>query len=282
MNKLIIPLLALLLTACSDAKKESSASELYSQANVAFEHGDYARSIQLLDSLQKNYPAEVSVQRQGIALRPRVIEQQTLRQITTNDSLMAFDKATAEQLQAKLKWIKTPRMLEGYWVASEGYNPDFMNTTAIQGRVSEIGEFYIVSSMKPGGNHSSVSLSAGSASAATEAVPYDGESNYRINGGEIITFSPAQSDTIGAFALAHSGEPLTLTFSGKSSRTVKLTRAQAEGLATLYSYSQAVIRSRDLYAVRQRLEATLQVARSQMARTSLHPSDPQPSSPASK
>lgn len=267
MRKTVYSLLALTLLSCGNSKEESPARDLYNQANEAFEKGDYSRSILMLDSLQKAYPAEVAVGREALALRPRVIEQQTLKQITTNDSLTAYDKATLQQLQSSLKWVKTPRMIEGYWVAAQGYNPDFMNTTTIQGRVSEIGEFYIVSSMKPGGNHTAISLSSGAASASTPSVAYDGESNYRIDGGEIITFSPAQSDTIGAFAQAHSGQALTLTFSGRSPKTVKLTPAQVDALGRLYSYSQAVIRSRELHAERQRLEATLRVARSQMART---------------
>lgn len=268
MKKLIYPVVALLVAACGGQKEESPAGDLYGEAEAAFQAGDYNRAILLLDSMQKAYPAEVELQRQGMALRPQVIEKETLREITTNDSLMAYDKAAAEQLQPKLKWVKTPRMIEGYWVATDGYNPDFMNSTAIQGRVSEIGEFYIVSSMKPAANHTSISLSDGAQSAATPTVPYDGESNYRIDGGEIITFSPAQSDTIGAFAAAHRDQPLTLTFAGKSSRNVKLTASQVNALANLYDYSRAIIRSRDLYADRQRLEATLQVARGQIARTS--------------
>lgn len=267
MKKIILPLLCLLMVACGNKQKESPASDLYAQADAAYQAGDFALSLALLDSLQHAYPAEVSIQREGMALRPRVIERQTLRAITTNDSLMALDKVEAERIKPLLKWVKTPRMIEGYWVAAQGYNPDFMNTTAIQGRVSEIGEFYIVSSMKPAGNHTAISLSSGNASAATPAVPYDGESNYRIDGGEIITFSPAQSDTIGAFAQAHRNQPLTLSFSGKSTKTQRLTAQQVNALADLYDYSRAIVGARDLYAERQRLEATLQVARSQMART---------------
>lgn len=267
MKKLIYPFIAILLCACGSSKEESPAQDVYDQANEAFEKGDFSRSLQMLDSLQKTYPSEVELQRKGMALRPRVMEQLTLRQITTNDSLMAFDRAEAERLKPLLKWIKTPRMIEGYWVAAQGYNPDFMNGTAIQGRVSEIGEFYIVSSMKPAGNHTAIALAASGEEAATPSVPYDGESNYRIDGGEIITFSPAQSDTIGAFAATHRNQALTLSFRGKSAKSQKLTSAQVNALADLYSYSKAILQARQIDADRQRLEATLQVTRSQIART---------------
>jgi hypothetical protein len=259
---------------CSGGKTaDSNAQQLFDDASAAFEATDYTRATALLDSLQKNYPAEVELQRQGMALRPKVIEKATLLKISTNDSLSTLAQLSAQQSKGKLKWIKTPRMVEGYWVASQGYNADFMNTTGIQGRVSEIGEFYIVSSAKPSVNHTSIALSNGSETVATETVPYDGESNYRINGGEIITFSPQQSDTIGQFAAANAGRPLTLSFRGKASKSVKLTAQQVAALADAYTYAHAVTSGRDLATERQRLEATLQVARNQIAKLSEEPAE---------
>lgn len=259
-----------LAAACSGNKGTTSeATAMLDQATASFEAADYQTAISLLDSLQKAYPSEIEVQRQALALRPKVIEKETLLKISTNDSLSALDKIEAEKLKPKMKWVKNPRMPEGYWTATEGYSADFMNSTGIQGRVSEIGEFFIVSSVKGGGvNHTSVSLADGQASVSTPEVAYDGESNYRIGGSEIITFSPAQSDTIGQFVFAHAGRPLTLTFNGKSRKSVKLTPAQVSGLADAYAYSKAINNGRQLAVERQRLEATLQVARNQIARTS--------------
>ena len=261
-------ILAAMLPACSGKPQvDPQAQSLYDQADGAYAAADYSRAILLLDSLQKGYPAEIALQKEGMALRPKVLEKATLLQISTNDSLMALDKIEADRLKPSLKWVKTPRMLEGYWVAAKGYDPSFMSKTAIQGRVSEIGEFYIVSSANPAVGHTSISLSDGAVTVSTPAVPYDGESNYRIDGGEIITFSPAQSDTIGNLAFNSAGKPLTLLFNGKSSRKVKLSKDQAAALADTYAYARAVSRARKLAVERQRLEATLQVARDQIART---------------
>jgi hypothetical protein len=262
----------LLLASCNSGKQtDSNAQALFDEANAAFEAADYSRATSLLDSLQKAYPGEIALQREGMALRPKVIEKSTLLQISTNDSLSVLAQASAEQLKGKLKWVKNPRLVEGYWVAAAGYNPNFMNTTGIQGRVSEIGEFYIVSSVAASINHTSVALSNGSASVATPAVAYDGESNYRYNGTEVITFSPQQSDTIGNFALQNSGRPLTLTFRGKQNKSQQLSAAQVTALADAYAYSQAILQGRELATERQRLEATLQVARNQIARTTDYP-----------
>ena len=262
--------LAAVLTSCGNSEN-SDARMIYSQSEEAFRSGDYSAATILLDSLQKCYPAEVNIQREAMALRPKVIEQLALAKITSVDSMTKADMSVMEQLKPKLKWVKTPGMIEGYWIAAKGYNPDFMNTTGIEARVSEIGEFYIVSSVNPSAiAHTSITLDMGGRSATTPEVAYDGESNYRIGGSEVITFSPEQSDTIGALAadVMTTGAPkaMTLTFNGaKGHKSQKLTSAQAEGIVTAYLYSSALIRARDNEVERQRLEKTIEIAKRQAA-----------------
>lgn len=259
----------LALGGCSQAKGVSGAEELLNEAQKAYDVADYTRAQSLLDSLKVAYPADIDVQKRGMALQPRVIEGATLLEISENDSLMVVEKLKADSLKKDLRWVKTPRMIEGYFTAAEGYNPDFMNNTGLQPRVSEIGEFYVVSSVNPGGiGHTTVTLSCGNRSAATPAVAYDGESNYRIGGSEVVTFSPAESDTIGKFAAENAASAMTLTFSGKSSRKLTLSAKQVKGIATCYTYACALNEARLLAVRRQKLEATLQVARNQMARLS--------------
>lgn len=272
MNRFILPAIsACLIASCGGNKENPEARGLCQQAAEAFQSGDYTRATILLDSLQKNYPSEMAIQREAMALRPKVIEQLAQAKIVSVDSMTRADQAAMEQLKPKLKWVKTPGMIEGYWTDAKAYNTNFMNTTSIEARVSEIGQFYIVSSANPSSlRHTSVTLTMGDRSAATPSVPYDGESNYRIGGGEVITFSPEQSDTIGALATQalSSGTPknISLTFNGdKGKKTVKLTQAQAIGIANAYRYSQAVIRARDNQVERQRLERTIEIARRQAA-----------------
>lgn len=262
-------LAALLVSACSGQKEDPQARALLTEASQAFEAGDCAQATILLDSLQKNFPAELGIQREGMMLRPKVIEQLATQQIAILDSTTIADNATMERLKPTLKWVKTPGMIEGYWTDAKSYNPSFMNGTGIEARVSEIGQFYIVSSANPQLKHTAISLAGPSASAATPAVPYDGESNYRIDGGEVITFSPEQSDTIGAAAIANlqatPSAALTLSFIGGKAKSQKLTAAQAQGIANAYNYSRALIRARDNQVQHQRLEKTIEIARRQAA-----------------
>ncbi len=261
---------ALIIAVASCGKKVNPEAEgLLNDAQMAFDRADYAGAVVLLDSLQKAFPAEVAIQRSGMALRPKVIEQLTLIEIAKSDSAIAAEKAEAENLKAQLKWIKTPGMIEGYWTYGKSYRPDFMNTTGIEPRVSEIGEFYIVSSVNPSGGlkHTSIAISGNGGRAATPEVPYDGESNYRIDGGEIITFSPQASDTIGKFAFNNQGAPLTLHFVGKNERMQKLSPEQAAAISAAYRYSKITIDARERSVNREKLEKQLAIARSQIART---------------
>lgn len=278
MNKRLLPIgscLLALLCACGGKQENPEARELLDNANAAFEQQDYALATTLLDSLQKTFPSELGIQRESMALRPKVIEQTAVLQLQQLDSLDAADTSTLTALKPALKWVKTPGMIEGYWIDAKAYNPNFMNTTGIEARVNEIGQFYIVSSVNPGGNlkHTSITLKTASASATTPTVPYDGESNYRLGGGEVITFSPEQSDTIGFTAMqavnANPSATGTLIFNGtKNTKSIRLNAAQTAAIANAYRYSSAVIRARDNQVLRQKLNRTIEIARQQAAKTS--------------
>lgn len=278
MNKRLLPVgscLVALMCACGGKQENPQARELLDNANAAFEQQDYALATTLLDSLQKTFPSELGIQRESMALRPKVIEQTAVVQLQQLDSLDAADTSTLTALKPALKWVKTPGMIEGYWIDAKAYNPNFMNTTGIEARVNEIGQFYIVSSVNPACNlkHTSVTLKTGSESVTTQTVPYDGESNYRLGGGEVITFSPEQSDTIGFTAMqavnANPSATGTLIFNGaKNTKSIRLNAAQTAAIANAYRYSSAVIRARDNQVQRQKLNRTIEIARQQAAKTS--------------
>lgn len=246
------------------ADADAAPAALLEQAEACVS-SDPATSILLLDSLSKTYSTETGLVKQAMALRPRAIEQLTLREIAVADSLLETKKHEIETLRESLRWVKEPRMVDGYYIARTAYNPDFMNTTGIEARVTDIGRFYVVSSANPGNGHTSVTLTDGSASATAGDVPYDGESNYRISGGEVVTYSPEKSDTLGAFASQASG-PLTLRFNGRGKSSRKLSTRDVEAIAVAYRYSKAVESARNADIEQQRLRKQLEIARSQQQR----------------
>lgn len=266
--------LAIAGSGCSSKSENPDARNLLAKAENDFNSGNYASSIALLDSLQKTFPAETALQREAMAMRPKVIEAEATKALAAVDSTYNADIETLKSLKTQLKWIKTPRMIEGYWIAPEVYRSDFMNTTGIEARVSEIGEFYIVSSVNPAGNlkHQSIGLKTSAGNARTQNVAYDGESNYRIGGAEVITFSPAQSDTIGMVARnaveANQAAGASVIFYGvKGEKSVKISPAVLKGIGKAYAYSAATIRARDLQVERERLNRTIEIARRQQQST---------------
>lgn len=266
--------LAIAGSGCSSKSENPDARNLLAMAENDFSSGNYASSIVLLDSLQKTFPAETALQREAMAMRPKVIEAEATKALAAVDSTYNADIETLKSLKTQLKWIKTPRMIEGYWIAPEVYRSDFMNTTGIEARVSEIGEFYIVSSVNPAGNlkHQSIGLKTSAGNARTQNVAYDGESNYRIGGAEVITFSPAQSDTIGMVARnaveANQAAGASVIFYGvKGEKSVKISPAVLKGIGKAYAYSAATIRARDLQVERERLNRTIEIARRQQQST---------------
>lgn len=266
--------LAIAGSGCSSKSENPDARNLLAKAENDFNSGNYASSIALLDSLQKTFPAETALQREAMAMRPKVIEAEATKALAAVDSTYNADIETLKSLKTQLKWIKTPGMIEGYWIAPEVYRSDFMNTTGIEARVSEIGEFYIVSSVNPAGNlkHQSIGLKTSAGNARTQNVAYDGESNYRIGGAEVITFSPAQSDTIGMVARnaveANQAAGASVIFYGvKGEKSVKISQAVLKGIGKAYAYSAATIRARDLQVERERLNRTIEIARRQQQST---------------
>lgn len=263
---LLVAAAGIAAASCGSRSADADAApvSLLEQAEACV-NTDPATSIALLDSLSKTYRTETALVKQAMALRLRAIEQLTLREIAAADSLLEANKHEIETLRGSLRWVKEPRMVDGYYIASTAYDPDFMNTTGIEARVTDIGRFYVVSSANPGNGHTSVTITDGSASATTGEVPYDGESNYRIGGGEVVTYSPEKSDTLGAFAAQASG-PLTLRFNGRGKSSRKLSARDVEAIAVAYRYSKAVESARNADIEQQRLRKQLEIARSQQQR----------------
>lgn len=266
LNLLIITAVGATIVSCGSKtdRSDSAAASLLTEAKSCVDTNP-ARAIELLDSLSKTYKTETGIIKDAMALRPRAIEQLSVHLIASADSLLEAKKHEIETLRGSMRWVKEPRMIDGYYIAKTAYNPDFMNTTGIEARVTDIGRFYIVSSANPGNGHTSVTLTDGSASATTGTVPYDGESNYRIGGGEVVTYSPEQSDTLGMFT-ASASRPLTLQFNGRGKASRKLSARDAEAIATAYRYAKAVETARDTDIELQRLRKQLEIARSQQQR----------------
>lgn len=254
----------LTVTSCSDGSREK-AQALSNEATEAISAGNYKLAIELLDSIDSVYPAQTEIRRAGMHTRAKAIEGQTLIDLQTTDSLTALATASSDELKDIITFVTNP--VEGYYVAKSQKDAAVEKTEGIHARISPEGMFYIISSAKPGTNSTGVELSDGNTKASSASIAYDGERNDRSRGAEVITYTPAECDTIGRYAMEHANEPLTLTFTGGKSRSFKMNTAQAQALAQVYSASLVYRQLRLLQLQKQKLEQQLTISRSQQART---------------
>ncbi|MDE6352537.1 MAG: hypothetical protein K2K88_05285 [Muribaculaceae bacterium] len=247
-----------------------AAEKLVENARSFIANGNPAKAIQSLDSLSTLYPGEIEAGRRALAIRPQAIEQLTIAEIQTTDSLIAIYSIENQEYVNSIKKIDDKELLEPYYVSKSGYDPSFMNKTAIQPRVDNIGQFYILSSVN--GNklhHNSITIKSNAGEVSTETVPFDNDSNFDIDAAELVTYSPQSCDTIGYFITQNPEATYTVIFNGENGKSIsqKLSTEQVKGIIDSWKYSRSIVQARDLSARKQMLEQRLQIARDQIART---------------
>lgn len=270
-NKLILcaAIAATLASCSSNNANRDAAAQLVADAQSAIDRKQYDEAIVILDTLQARYPKEIEIQREAMSVRPLAIEGQTIRQLEQTDSLYALASWQVDSLYPLFVRVNAADLVEPYDVIMLNATSDnLFSTNRIEARLTPAGEFYMISSLN--GNpvkHTSVSLSSNGATARTEEVPYDDAINYRTGNSEMITFSAARCDTLGRFAVAHDNSKLTLTFHGKRDYKTTLSAATVHAIADTYRMADATARKNSLAKQKELLQAKLQLARDQRART---------------
>lgn len=258
--------LAITLTGCNGGKADREAAEaLYGRASTAVDGGRYSEAAAMLDSLDSAYGRQTEVRRRGMHLRTRVQEGLTLKEIERADSTIAALQQRGAELKGRLRWVSNP--IEGYYVAA-GAAADVHGTTGLHARMMPDGTFYLISTVSGRGvGHGAVSVTIDGATATTKRVPADGERNDRSSGTEIVTYTPAEADTVAKLIYENPGKAATVTFVGRGSYTMTLSEAQRRGIADLYGV-EATKRELMLETARKSvLEERLTKIRQQMART---------------
>lgn len=267
-------LLATALTSISVSSCKSATDNRDAEAQIAFDRAQNALNdgkpeecIELLDSLDKKFADKAGIIKESIKLRPKALMQITVADIAAADSAVNSNKVLLDSLKPLMTQVNVPGT-EGYMLKLSMFDSEFMNKTGVSPRVSENGEFYIVSSVNPAGGlqHWSVSAVVGDMIATTDTVPYDGTLNFRTNNSEVITFTPNASRGIGELVAANSGMPVKILFNGQNGRThsISLNGGQIDGIATAYRYAEAVNSMRNATIELQRLNARLEKLQQQV------------------
>lgn len=255
-----------LLTSCGDGGEKARAEALLAEVKAACDSKNYELALTLADSLKRAYPKQIDARREALHLASTANEGLNVSRLERADSLVCVLGVRGDSLRHLIKYVENP--IEGYYVAASVNPSAFIGTNGIQARVTPGGDFYLISSLKAKVVKStSVSVSAGGASASTTSVAYDGERNDRSMGAEAITFLGAECDTVGRFVAEHLGAPMTLTFTGAGSYSMPLPSAQAEEVALMYRYATTIREFKLANIEKERLTRALDISRRQSAQT---------------
>ncbi len=255
-----------LLCSCGDNDSQKAA-HLLEKARSAYENNQYSEALTLIDSIKTSYPREIEVRREALHLSTRINEGLTIMHLEKADSLTAVLSARGDSLGRLMKFVKNP--IEGYWTAGNSTPTAVSTSDGIQARMSPDGNFYIISSLRSKKIQSTaITISNPDGEKAVSAtIAYDGERNDRSMGAEVITFMGAECDSIGKFIFNNSGRNLTLTFKGAGSWSMPLPSNQANEAALVYEYATTIRKFKLASLEKERLTRTLEIARSQAART---------------
>lgn len=236
---------ASLISSCGGSadNKGAEAKIAFDKAQNALNRGDAQECVTMLDSIDRKFASDTEIIKESMRLRPKALLQITDADIMSADSAINTNKTLLDSLKPLMIHVAVPGT-EGYLLRQTMVDPSFMNKTGVSPRVSETGEFYIVSSVNPAGglHHWSVTAVVGNMSATTDTVPYDGTLNFRTNNSEVITFTPSASRAIGALVADNTNLPVKIIFNGQNGRShsATLNATQVDGIATAYRYACAV------------------------------------------
>lgn len=273
----IMALSAIAIVSCSKENPDKKAAEgLLTQIESQIEIGNYQQAMQLMDSVDHAYRDQIDVRKKVTALRPKAIEAVTLEQISSTDSIIAFSQAEIDRLTPLMKHIGDDDLKEGKYVVADTYNANIMNSTTIEPRVNDYDySFYIVANCygkKIGINQ--ISLSTSDGEFASEPIPASSARRMEVETSEIATFLPEEVANIGEWAAENYSKITGATIIGsKDNLKVKLTPQQAAAFATAWNFSRENQKLKNAVALRIKLDRQLQVARDQIANTTVYPSE---------
>jgi len=263
--------IAFAFLSCSDNdSEEKDAQARLAYADSLISQGNYTLALSELDSIDARYPKMIEVRRHAHDLRPKAIEQLTIKQIQSADSLIAATQQGIAELEGGFTHISGGD-LEGYYLP-DGYKANaFTNTTNIQPRVNDADfRFYIVASNN--GKYlkiNRVSYLIGGSEYVSNAIPAGSERSSRIEGSEIATFLPEEVDSIGRIS-ANANSPVTgAVIIGENGRQkVTVTPAQSKALVNAWRYGNLRQQLRSALILREKLDRQLQTSRDQLANRS--------------
>lgn len=258
----------------SGANKETEgATAMLDEAKQLIASNQYDSSIVVLDSLCKKYPKEIDIVKVAINVKTEALKLSFTRQLAQNDSIIAEKTPIVREIGSKFKAVKSPEMVEGYRIIKSISGTPLLNRTAIEPRIDDGGNLYIVSLLHGHAvQHDRLMVSAsGVGSEYTSAITYDKARNYRFsdNGvsNEMVTFHFDECENFCKFIVSNADKNITLTFVGKSKYSMPLSADVKQAIVDSYKYSEAIREGLRAEQNKLLLSKKLEIATKQYERT---------------
>ncbi len=221
---LILGLLLGLLFSCD--QNQEKANMLLTQAQSYYDLRQYAGAKLLLDSLDKTYPKEITIRKEGLHLMRTIELDEQIRNIAFCDSMLIEAKAQVEILKPQFVFEKDAEYDEfGKYIVKQQILEKNLRKTYIRCGVNELGEMFIASVYygTKAINHNQLKVVASDGSyAETQIVPRDGALNYSFSDGgmvsEIVTYSQLRENGVAAFIYSKTKEKLKAELMNETSR----------------------------------------------------------------
>lgn len=232
-NILIISGLAVALCNCTGgANDEKQARMLLEAATRQLQHNMPDSALSMLDSLDKKYPSQVRIRREAMPLRAKAITASLENKIFETDSLIIVYQTEVDKLMPLFDHSDVSGA-NGYYYMKGAYGPNLNMSDGVQARLSDIDfSYYIVAANtgnKIGINQITLSSPTGSVSSAVIPESDGRRGDTDKYGTDFATFSPSESDTIGAWAFNNSNNIQSVTISGDlGSKEFSLSGPKAE------------------------------------------------------
>lgn len=229
----------ILLASCSN---ERAARKQLDAARIAYQSGDLNAAKRMIDTIKVLYPKEFGVKKEGLVLMRHIERIEQERTAIYCDSLLQVKLVEVEPLKKGLVLQKdTLYEAIGNWISKLQSIERNVQRCYIRSGVSETGEIYLASVFYGKGalKHDRIKVSIPSGEyAETEAIPFDGGSNYRFedfgNTTEIVTYRQPKDNGVIDFIYRNADQRLKVEYRGGKSYTLYMDDQAKRALKGVY------------------------------------------------
>lgn len=248
--------LALAITACGSDGRSEKAAGLLGQAREAAGQKDYAKAINLLDTLDKSFRDCLDLRREGTRLRSETLRDMTIDSISASEQRLLDLNSEVERMKGDFCHVDMDGT-DGYDVYAPAMKAWSLNRTGVQPRIDADGYFFIAVNLA-GREVGLNGVSAGGVS----TLPSE---SVAVEGSEIMNINQENSAPL-MERLMQMEAPVTLSLNGRRGKAeVRLDAAALQAFKATWQYASARQELRLNLIRRERLERQLSRLRDVLA-----------------